>query len=178
MNRRDFHKTSGAILLSYFIGGTALSLSPAAAQERHLPFQILTPEEADLLARLGDAIVPGAKAAGLSHYIDHQLSTPSADTMLILKYLGVPAPYIDFYRPALRALKNSLHDTSATGLQAYIAHMTQNNPPDWDKAPPAPFFYFILRSDAIDITYGTREGFEKLDIPYLAHIEPEKRSWT
>ena len=30
----------------------------------------------------------------------------------------------------------------------------------------------MLRSDAVDVVYGTEGGFEELGIPYLAHIRP------
>ena len=45
----------------------------------------------------------------------------------------------------------------------------------WDGAP-SPFVHFVLRADAIDVAYGTRSGFARLGIPYMAHIEPE-RDW-
>ena len=41
----------------------------------------------------------------------------------------------------------------------------------WE-GPPAGFFYFVLRSDAVDVVYGTKTGFEVLGVPYMAHIEP------
>jgi hypothetical protein len=34
--------------------------------------------------------------------------------------------------------------------------------------------YFVARSDAVDVVYGTQAGFEKLGIPYMAHILPDK----
>jgi hypothetical protein len=190
MNRRDFHKTSSALLLTYLTLGKSVILSPAAAQEQGLAHQILTPEEARLLALLGEAIVPGAQKAGLSHYIDYHLNLPQADSLLILKYLGVQGPFRDFYRPALRAFKEScplfrekdISHVLPQDLTDYVAIMAQENPPNWpttEKAtPPAPFFYFVLRSDAIDVTYGTMAGFDKLDIPYMAHIEPEGMGWS
>ena len=33
-------------------------------------------------------------------------------------------------------------------------------------------FYVCLRSDAVDVVYGTPEGFRKLNIPYMEHILP------
>ena len=38
-----------------------------------------------------------------------------------------------------------------------------------------PFFYFVLRNDAVDVVYGTKAGVESLDIPYMAHVEPPSR---
>jgi hypothetical protein len=31
-----------------------------------------------------------------------------------------------------------------------------------------------VRADALDVVYGTPEGFDALGIPYMAHIKPEK----
>jgi hypothetical protein len=53
--------------------------------------------------------------------------------------------------------------------------MRQNKIDGW-KGPPGGFVYFLLRSDAVDVVYGTVAGYKSLDIPYMAHIEP-KRSW-
>jgi hypothetical protein len=43
------------------------------------------------------------------------------------------------------------------------------------QGPPAPFFYFVMRSDAVDVTYGTEAGFAALDVPYMPHIAPPSR---
>ena len=52
--------------------------------------------------------------------------------------------------------------------------MRQNKIEGW-KGPGGPFVYLILRSDAVDVVYGTMAGYRSLDIPYMAHIEPTKR---
>jgi hypothetical protein len=33
----------------------------------------------------------------------------------------------------------------------------------------------ILRSDAVDVVYGTMDGYAALGIPYMPHIAPTKR---
>jgi len=30
----------------------------------------------------------------------------------------------------------------------------------------------MVRSDAVDVVYGTVEGFERLGVPYMPHILP------
>lgn len=50
------------------------------------------------------------------------------------------------------------------------------NPASWTLPLPARLFYFALRSDAVDVVYGTVEGFQKLGIPYMPHIAPP-RNW-
>jgi hypothetical protein len=37
---------------------------------------------------------------------------------------------------------------------------------------PIFLFFMCLRSDAVDVVYGTPAGFEKLNIPYMQHILP------
>jgi hypothetical protein len=36
--------------------------------------------------------------------------------------------------------------------------------------------YFLLRTDAVDVVYGTMEGYAQLGVPYMPHIAPA-RSW-
>ena len=55
-----------------------------------------------------------------------------------------------------------------------VREIAQKNPPEWS-GPPAPLFCFVTRSDAVDVYYGTQEGFARLNIPYMAHILPPKK---
>lgn len=118
--------------------------------------RFFTAEEAGRLDALGDALVPGARAAGLSRYIDRYVSVAPANSLLTLRYLNVAPPYGEFYRKSLRRL-GSWHDVAKAVRRL---------------ADTEPLFYFALRSDAIDVTYGTMSGFKTLDIPYLPHIAP------
>ncbi len=52
--------------------------------------------------------------------------------------------------------------------------MRQGKLDGW-QGPPGPFVYLVTRSDAVDVVYGTMEGYESLGIPYMAHIVPERR---
>jgi hypothetical protein len=99
--RRQFLRNSG-LVLSFTLGAKTLLLSPAEASAKNLPLKILTPAEAATLGDFADALVPGAHAAGVVHFIDHQLAAPQEDSLLMLQYLGVPhAGFIDFYKAAL-----------------------------------------------------------------------------
>ena len=53
--------------------------------------------------------------------------------------------------------------------------MASDSLSEW-MGPPASYVLFVLRADALDVSYGTPEGFEALGIPYMAHIMPET-SW-
>ena len=56
----------------------------------------------------------------------------------------------------------------------FVDAMRQNKIQGW-RGPGGPFVYLVLRSDAVDVVYGTMEGYEALGIPYMPHIAPEKR---
>ena len=177
-SRRCFLQSS-SILLSCFVGGKTLLLTPAEAQAAGIALQVLTEAEADTLAALAEAMVPGARTAGIVHYLDKQCAASTQDCLLMVRYLGVAAPYLDFYRAALTAANQAAIATHGTALSALsqpqaaqlVGEISQGNPAFWD-GPPAAFFYFVLRADAIDVVYGTKAGFAKLDIPYSAHIAP------
>jgi hypothetical protein len=94
----------------------------------------------------------------------------------------VRPPYVNFYRAALGAI-----DRASTALYGrkfaqlttnderdFVNLMRQNKIDGW-QGPPGGFVYLLLRSDAVDVVYGTVEGYESLGIPYMAHIAPEKR---
>src|SRR6516225_9063993 len=58
--------------------------------------------------------------------------------------------------------------------RSFVDNMRQNKVEDW-QGPGGPFVYLILRSDAVDVVYGTMEGYASLGIPYMPHIAPTKR---
>ena len=63
---------------------------------------------------------------------------------------------------------------SAAEQRDFVNNMRQNKIEGWT-GPGAGFVYTILRSDAVDVVYGTMEGYAALDIPYQAHIAPTRR---
>lgn len=136
------------------VGGVVRSRGAGAG------LQFFTAGEAGRLDALGEALVPGARAAGLSRYIDRYVSVAPANSLLTLRYLDVAPPYGEFYRKSLRRL-GAWHDVAKAVRRL---------------AETEPLFYFALRSDAIDVTYGTMSGFKALDVPYLPHIAP-RVSW-
>ncbi len=178
-SRRRFIAAGGLGLLSFMVGDNCLRISPAEAKRQELPLSSLTVDQASLLERLGDALVPGAADSGLSYFLDQQLSVETEDCMLMLRYLNVPPPYKDFYTQSLTALETAcqllFHQTcgklSATQMTQLIDALGSNSLPGW-QGPPAAFFSFVLRSDASDVVYGTEAGFDRLGIPYMAHIRP------
>ena len=179
-SRREF--VVAATLLTFTLAGCSRKMTPAQARASDVPFRSLDTFAVTVLDALGETLLPGSAAAGLSHYIDHQLSGSLADSMLMIKYLGVPAPYIDFYLRGLRAadaFAHAVHGKGFAGLTheqavGLVGKMAGGQVEGW-QGPPVGLFYFVLRSDAVDVVYGTKAGFEQLGVPYMAHIEPPSR---
>jgi hypothetical protein len=180
--RRSFLRNTGVGLLTFYVSGCEVEMTPQEAREREIAYGVLTETEVSTLDALGEILLPGSAAAGLSHFIDHQLRASSEDSLLMIRYLGVPAPFAPFYQRGLAAL-NELSATNSNQPFADLSQevqtklvglLAQANPDGW-QGPPGPFFYFVLRNDAVDVVYGTQEGVESLGIPYMAHIEPPSR---
>ena len=60
---------------------------------------------------------------------------------------------------------------SAGDSQTLVTQMAGGTIAGWS-GPPSALFYFVIRSDAIDVVYGTQAGFQRLNVPYMAHIVP------
>jgi hypothetical protein len=171
----------GLGVLPFVIGDRTENLTPAQARHRDVPLRSLSGDEAAILERLGDVMLPGAGEAGIVHFVDHHLSVPSPESLLMIRYMDVPPPYVDFYRAGLAALNTYARSThrmdfvklAASTAQQVVGGMGREQPAGW-QGPPSQLLYFTVRSDAVDVVYGTRAGFEKLGIPYMPHIEPEK----
>jgi hypothetical protein len=185
IRRREFiarGAVGGIGLLTFTLSGCEMKLTPAQAHSAKLPFRTLDAGGVKTLEALGETLLPGSAAAGLAEYLDHQLSGAQADSMLIIKYLGVSAPFTEFYGDGLRAADavartaygKPFPDLSAGQANTLVTQMSAGKLGDW-RGPPAALFYFALRSDAVDVVYGTEAGFEKLGVPYMAHIAPPSR---
>jgi|TARA_B100001964_G_scaffold225071_2_gene272513 hypothetical protein len=154
-------------------------MTPGQAHDLGLTPRALTKQEIQGLTVLGNALVPGAGDAGLGLYIDAQLVAPAGDSMLMVRYLGVNPPFDDFYRKALASLDawsiqkfaKSLAELYPESAAQLVRALMKGEIEDWS-GPPQGFFFFVIRNDACDVKYGTKEGFDHLGVPYMAHIEP------
>jgi hypothetical protein len=181
-SRRTFIRNTGVGLLTFYVGGCEVEMSPQEARENEIAYGVLSDTEVSTLDALGEILLPGSATAGLSHFIDHQLGASPNDQLLMIKYLGVPAPFAPFYQGGLAALEafsqaqksRAFADLSQAEQTELVGQFAQVNPDGW-QGPPGSFFYFVLRNDAIDVVYGTKDGIESLGIPYMAHIEPPSR---
>lgn len=177
--RRAFLQGLAVGTLAFASGSVAIA-GPAESPE---PYRHVTLNETEVLNvnAFGEVLLPGAARAGLSRYIDAQLA--SDEPLLLLKYVDFPASLTAFYREGLGALEacsqrlhqRAFHALAGQEQSLLLQSLLQQQLPDW-KGPPGPLFYFVLRSDALDVCYGTEAGFAQLGVPYMAHIVPE-RPW-
>ena len=174
LSRRKVLAGGGTALGTFLIGGRWVDASPKTARELGFTPQVLTAAQCEALEVTGDALVPGALKAGLAPFIDSQLALGSG-SKLIAKYLGVdPLGQQGFYRAIADNLITNLARPETTAEQL-TGSMASDSVTEW-VGPPASYAFFVLRADALDVTYGTPEGFAALNIPYSAHIQPET-SW-
>jgi hypothetical protein len=182
VTRREFLERGavGGIAAMMAISYNGRLVSPTQAKAEGVPFTTLTAAEGTQLELLGDVLLPGASDAGIANFVDAQLAKP--EPLLIVRYFDWPGPLTDFYSKGLAALdKASQAANGATFAKstpdqrtALMGGFLGGDIPGWD-GPPAPLFYLAVRGDAVDVVYGTVEGFDRLDVPYMPHILPTER---
>jgi Gluconate 2-dehydrogenase subunit 3 len=182
IGRRGFVKGATLGALAFSVGGIEVLLTPGEARARNVPFRLLDSHQGETLEALGETLVPKAREAGIAHYIDQQISVPPQESLLQARIFNFRPPFADFYRTTIV----TVDDTSrklfgkefaqliAKDQRDFVDRMRQNKIEDW-KGRPAALAYAVLRADAVDVVYGTMEGYEALGIPYMPHIAPEKR---
>jgi hypothetical protein len=182
MERRVFLKGAGSGVLAFTVAGASVMMTPAAARAQGVPFRLLKAQEAATIEALGEALVPGAQKAGVAHFIDQQVSVTPGEALLEARQLNVKPPFINFYRAAIAAVDKAAEARSTRRFVAlaaaeqhdFIDAMRQNKIDGW-QGPAGGFVYLVLRNDALDVVYGTMEGYEQLGVPYMPHIAPDRR---
>jgi hypothetical protein len=183
VERRAFMKGAGLGALVFTVGGVEVLLTPRQARAQGVPLRTLTAEQAATLEAVGETLVPGAKQAGIVNFVDQQISIPAEEALLEARILNVRPPYANFYRAALGAIDRASQahnggrrfaQLNATEQHSFIDNMRQNKIDGW-QGPGGGFVYTVLRNDAIDVVYGTMEGYAALGVPYMPHIAPTKR---
>jgi hypothetical protein len=184
IERRVFMQGAVIGTLAFVVDGVEMLLTPRQAYAQGVALRTLKPEEARALEAVGEALVPGARTAGIAPFVDQQISIPPEEALLEARIMNVRPPYADFYRAALGAIERAskahngargFADLDAAAQHAFIDNMRQDKIDGW-QGPRAPFVYFLLRTDAVDVVYGTMDGYAKLGVPYMPHIAPT-RSW-
>jgi hypothetical protein len=182
MERRVFLKGAGMGVLAFTVGGAEVLMTPGEARAQGVPFRLLKAHEAETIEALGETLVPGAQRSGVAHFVDQQVSVPPGEALLEARQLNVKPPFINFYRTAIAAVDKAAEARSsrrfaalaAADQHAFVDAMRQNKIDGW-QGPPGSFVYLVMRSDAIDVVYGTMEGYEALGVPYMPHIAPDER---
>lgn len=182
MNRRDFLRDSGIGITVAAITGPACFLTPAEAKAKQLPLKVLNKEQVRTLEAVAEVLLPGSAGEGIAWYIDDQLARDPNESLLIARFFHVSPPFADFYRGAIAAIdghshtlhSKPFHTLSAENQDQLIGSLFPEQPENW-QGPPSPLVYLCLRNDVVDAFYGTIDGFEKLGIPYMAHIEPASK---
>jgi len=181
LERRAFVKGATFGALAYTVGGAQVFLTPREARAQAVALRMLSADEARTLEALGETLVPGAREAGVVQFVDQQISGPAHEALLEARILNVRPPYVNFYRAALGAVDRTSQAqgkrfAELTGAEQhdFVDRMRQNKLEGW-QGPAQPFVYTLLRADAVDVVYGTMEGYESLGVPYMPHIAPDKR---
>ncbi len=182
IERRAFVQGAGLGALAFVVGGAEVLLTPRQAHAQALPLRTLSAEQAATLDALGETLVPGAKEAGITQFVDQQISGPPERALLQARVLNVRPPFANFYRAALGAVDAASNKNknqkfaalSAAEQHDFVGQMRINKVENW-QGPPSPFVFAVLRSDAVDVVYGTMEGYAALGIPYMPHIAPTQK---
>ena len=182
MERRVFLKGAGLGVFAFTVGGASVLMTPGEARAKGVPFRLLNANEAETIEALGETLVPGAQRAGVAHFIDQQVSVSPGEALLEARQLNVKPPFINLYRAAIGAVDRAAEARSsrrfaalsAAEQHAFVDAMRQNKIDGW-QGPPGGFVYTVLRNDALDVVYGTMEGYEQMGVPYMPHIAPDRR---
>jgi hypothetical protein len=182
IERRAFVQGAGLGALAFVVGGAEVFLTPRQAHAQGVPPRTLSAEQAATLDALGETLVPGARQAGITQFVDQQISGPPERALLQARILNVRPPFANFYRAALGSVdaasnKNKgkkFAELSAAEQHDFVGQMRINKVENW-QGPASPFVFAVLRSDAVDVVYGTMEGYAALGIPYMPHIAPTQK---
>jgi hypothetical protein len=182
IGRRGFVKGASLSALVFTVGGTEIVVSAGEARARGVPFRLIDAHQGETLEALGETLVPQARESGIAHFIDQQLSVPPHQSLLQARIFNFRPPFAEFYRTAIATVDDASRklfgrnfaELSAADQRQFVDLMRQNKIEGWTGRPGA-LVYAVLRADAVDVVYGTMEGYEALGIPYMPHIPPEKR---
>jgi Gluconate 2-dehydrogenase subunit 3 len=180
--RRVFVKGASFGALAFMVGGVEVLLTPKEARAQGVPFRTLKPDEVETLEAVGETLAIGARQAGIAHFVDQQVSIDPNYALLTLRASGERPPYVNFYRAALPAVDRASRalfgrryaELTAAEQHDVVDRLRQNKLESW-QGPAQASVYLTLRNDAIDVAYGTVEGFARIGVPYMPHIVPTQR---
>ena len=94
IERRALIKGAAIGALAFTVGGAEVLLTPRAARAQGIALRTLTAAQAATLDALGETLVPGARQAGISHFVDQQISIPAEEALLEARIINVRPPRI------------------------------------------------------------------------------------
>src|SRR6201987_1907620 len=92
IERRALIKGAAIGALAFTVGGAEVLLTPRAARAAGVALRTLTDAQAATLDALGETLVPGARQAGVSHFVDQQISIPAEEASVQGSLLNVRPP--------------------------------------------------------------------------------------
>src|SRR5215472_2371015 len=140
IERRVFNQGALIGALAFVVGGVETMLTPREAEAQNVPLRTLKPEEAKTLGAMGEALVPGARAAGIVEFVDQQISIPPEEALLEARIMNVRPPYANFYRAALAGIDRAskvghggrlFAELDAGAQHAFIDALRQNKLEGW-----------------------------------------------
>jgi hypothetical protein len=182
LERRAFMKGAAIGALAFSVGGAEVLLTPQQAHAQGIPLKVLSAAEAKSLEAVSETLVPNARTAGIANFIDQQCAVPPHQALLSLRIANARPPFVNFYRAALTEIDRqcsaqhgkAFAELGAAEQREFINLLRQAKHADW-KGPAQGQIYGIFRDDAVDVVYGTVEGFERLGVPYMPHVLPTAR---
>ena len=178
-DRRSFLRSAAGGMFLFQIAGATTLMSCSDARRMGADLTVLSADDARRLEAFAEVLVPGAREAGIAHFVDANLARPHAESLLTARYLDILPPHDQFYRDGLAALDvvarakfgKPFASLDAAQSREVVAPLLGGKVDGW-KGPPPPLFYLAVRSDAVDLVYGTEAAMERMNVPYLAHIAP------
>src|SRR5215471_12661772 len=107
IERRVFMQGAMIGSLAFVVDGVETLLTPRQAYAQGVALRTLKPEEARTLEAVGEALVPGARTAGIVPFVDQQISIAPEEALLEARIMNVRPPFADFYRAALGAIERA-----------------------------------------------------------------------
>jgi Gluconate 2-dehydrogenase subunit 3 len=162
--------------------GVAGCVSPAGLAATHgrppRRLRVFSKGEAATYGAWCDVLAIGAAKAGVAVFVDKYLAEPFPESLLLIRYLQNP-PFTDFYLGGIAGIDQesearfslSFLDLDKAQKETVVEAAVTSSTVAWITPNPN-FFYFVSRSDAVDVVCGTVAGFRDLRIPYLPHIRP------
>src|SRR6185503_17427819 len=121
IGRRTFVRGAAVGALAFTVGGAEVLLLPSEARAQKVSLKVLSADEAARLEAVSETLVPGAREAGIAHFVDQQCSIAPHDALLNIRISNVRPPFVNFYRAALNEIDrqcNTAHSKPFAQLTA------------------------------------------------------------